>query len=73
MTRKRFPFSVVALALLPPSILSFRFHFVAYLPIGDCVYELDGLREAPIKVAELPPGVDWIHVVTPIIQQRMQK
>ncbi|CAI5442432.1 unnamed protein product [Caenorhabditis angaria] len=48
-----------------------NYHFVTYIPIGNKVYELDGLREAPIEVAEIEE--DWMDAVTPAIQKRIQK
>ncbi|EFO85950.1 CRE-UBH-4 protein [Caenorhabditis remanei] len=50
-----------------------NYHFVTYVPIGDKVYELDGLRDLPLEVADRPEGSDWVEAVKPIIQQRMQK
>jgi len=49
------------------------FHFVAYVPVGGAVYELDGLHEAPIKVAEFPRGSDWTQAVKGIISDRINK
>ncbi|UMM16294.1 hypothetical protein L5515_013368 [Caenorhabditis briggsae] len=50
-----------------------NYHFVTYVPIGDKVFELDGLREAPLEVSDLPDGKDWVEAVRPIIQERMAK
>lgn len=59
------------------------FHFVAYVPHGDAVYELDGLAPAPVRLGTVPPpsgdaGGDaaddsdaWVAVATPAIQARI--
>ncbi|KAK2193901.1 hypothetical protein NP493_6g05035 [Ridgeia piscesae] len=49
------------------------FHFVGYLPIDGRLYELDGLKEGPIDLGAIPPTKDWIDVVRPIIERRIQK
>lgn len=50
-----------------------NYHFVTYVPVDGKVYELDGLREAPVEVGEIPSGGDWINIVRPAIQERIQK
>ena len=50
-----------------------NFHFITYVPIGGAVYELDGLREAPIRVGEIGEGEDWVRVVKPVIEKRIEK
>jgi ubiquitin carboxyl-terminal hydrolase L5 len=55
------------------------FHFVAYLPKQDKVYELDGLQENPIVIGDIPQKNDdngttrddWLSVARTAIQQRM--
>ncbi|XP_017040288.1 ubiquitin carboxyl-terminal hydrolase isozyme L5 [Drosophila ficusphila] len=49
------------------------YHFVGYMPIGGRLYELDGLREGPIDLGEIGPEQNWIDVVRPIIEKRMQR
>jgi ubiquitin carboxyl-terminal hydrolase L5 len=46
------------------------FHFVAYVPFNHRVYELDGLKRGPILLGE---GDDWLSIVRPAIQQRIEK
>ncbi|KAG9483413.1 hypothetical protein GDO78_009368 [Eleutherodactylus coqui] len=48
------------------------FHFVSYVPVNGRLYELDGLRDGPIDLG--PCNLDdWISVVRPVIEKRMQK
>ncbi|CAJ0575359.1 unnamed protein product, partial [Mesorhabditis spiculigera] len=49
------------------------FHFITYVPIGDKVYELDGLRECPLEVGTVQEGQDWMDVVRPVINARIAK
>lgn len=50
-----------------------NYHFITYVPVGQKIYELDGLREAPILLADVPEGQDWVSVVRPFIQRRIEK
>jgi len=55
------------------------FHFVAYVPKGNTVYELDGLQEGPIVVGEIDETNSgdgkaqhpWLAVARKAIQERM--
>ena len=49
------------------------FHFVGYVPIDGRLYELDGLKEGPIDLGAIPSETNWIDVVRPIINKRIQK
>jgi len=49
------------------------YHFIAYLPIKGRLYELDGLKEAPIDLGAIPEGKEWTSVVQPVLEKRMQK
>lgn len=49
------------------------FHFVSYVPIKGKLYELDGLKEGPIDLGDIPAGTDWLEVARPIIAKRMEK
>ena len=44
-----------------PSKEEDAFHFVAYLPIKGRLYELDGLKNAPIDLGAIPEGsiINW--------------
>lgn len=37
------------------------FHFIAYVPIGDSLWELDGLKRQPVKL-----GIQHTHSPSPI-------
>ncbi|KHN80035.1 putative ubiquitin carboxyl-terminal hydrolase ubh-4 [Toxocara canis] len=50
-----------------------NYHFVTYVPIDGHIYELDGLRPAPIDLGIVKEGQDWLDVVRPIINKRIQK
>ncbi|XP_022322175.2 ubiquitin carboxyl-terminal hydrolase isozyme L5-like [Crassostrea virginica] len=49
------------------------FHFVSYLPIDGRLYELDGLKEGPVDLGAIPHDTDWLDVVRPVLEKRMQK
>merc|ERR1712170_231516 len=49
------------------------YHFVGYIPIDGRLYELDGLKDGPIDLGSLSDGKDWLDVVRPILERRMQK
>jgi ubiquitin carboxyl-terminal hydrolase L5 len=56
-----------------PSKEEDAFHFVGYLPINGRLYELDGLKEAPIDLGPIPQGTDWTDAVKPVLEKRMMK
>ncbi len=49
------------------------FHFIAYVPINGRLYELDGLKPAPIDLGAIPEGVDWTKIVRPVLEKRIMK
>ncbi|XP_050417949.1 ubiquitin carboxyl-terminal hydrolase isozyme L5 isoform X1 [Patella vulgata] len=49
------------------------FHFVGYLPIDGRLYELDGLKDGPVDLGVIPSSTDWLDIVRPVIEKRMQK
>lgn len=49
------------------------FHFISYIPFDGAVYELDGLKQGPIKLATVVPGVSWVKSVGTIINERIQR
>ncbi|KAL3074738.1 hypothetical protein niasHS_014183 [Heterodera schachtii] len=51
-----------------------NFHFITYVPVDGKIYELDGMREAPICLADIEPGKEsWVDTLRPFIQRRIQK
>lgn len=53
-----------------PSSDDEAFHFVAYVPHGSSVYELDGLQSGPMVVGQVEDG-HWLSVAREAIQERM--
>ncbi|VDI83668.1 Hypothetical predicted protein [Mytilus galloprovincialis] len=49
------------------------FHFVGYLPIAGRLYELDGLKDGPVDLGAIPADADWLNIVRPVLEKRMQK
>ena len=56
-----------------PSKEEDSYHFIAYVPINGRLYELDGLKEAPIDLGAIPAGTEWTEVVRPVLEKRMMK
>ncbi|KAM5352091.1 hypothetical protein ACJ41O_004814 [Fusarium nematophilum] len=48
----------------------YGFHFIAYVPAGGYVWELDGLQSKPHRLDTVPDG-DWTAVAQPQIEGRM--
>ena len=48
------------------------FHFIAYVPYGGKVYELDGLKGGPILLGNVDGG-SWLDVARPAIQERIER
>ncbi|KAJ6440904.1 Ubiquitin carboxyl-terminal hydrolase isozyme L5 [Purpureocillium lavendulum] len=52
--------------------VDFGFHFIAYVPAGGYVWELDGMRSRPRKVG--PCGAEkWTAIAGPRIQERIRQ
>lgn len=47
------------------------FHFIAYLPHNGSVFELDGLKQGPIKLGDA--ASDWLQVARQAIQSRIER
>ncbi|MCP9256977.1 Ubiquitin carboxyl-terminal hydrolase isozyme L5 [Dirofilaria immitis] len=50
-----------------------NYHFITYVPVDGHIYELDGLREAPLDLGAVREGEDWLDAVRPIINARIRK
>lgn len=46
------------------------YHFVAYVPVGGMLYELDGLRQSPLMHAVVEE--DWVDQAREVIEDRIQ-
>ncbi|RBQ75199.1 hypothetical protein FVER14953_05038 [Fusarium verticillioides] len=49
----------------------YGYHFIAYVPAGGYVWELDGLQYKPRRLDHVPDTGDWTSVARPQIQGRM--
>lgn len=52
------------------------FHFIGYVPVRDELYELDGLKSAPITLGKVQggsEGVEWLQRAKDSIERRVQK
>ncbi|KAG8694880.1 hypothetical protein FRC09_009533 [Ceratobasidium sp. 395] len=70
-------------ALSPPSVLSVSdgpqpkssedaYHFIAYLPIAGQIYELDGLKRAPVAHGTyIEEGEGWVAKAREVIENRI--
>ncbi|KAL8832410.1 MAG: hypothetical protein Q9191_000282 [Dirinaria sp. TL-2023a] len=46
------------------------YHFIAYVPVGDSLWKLDGLDRQPEKLANIDGG-DWVLKAKPDLEARM--
>ncbi|KAH7699495.1 ubiquitin carboxyl-terminal hydrolase [Aphelenchoides avenae] len=49
-----------------------NYHFITYVPINGRVYELDGLREAPVDLGPIDEKAGWLASVRPLINRRIE-
>lgn len=48
-------------------------HFIAYVPHGGNVFELDGLKAGPVLLGSFGDDGDWLSVARPAIEARMAR
>ncbi|EGR33326.1 peptidase c12 family protein, putative [Ichthyophthirius multifiliis] len=49
------------------------FHFIAFVPFKNKVYEIDGCQQGPILVGSFENEDEWINIARNEINQRIQK
>ncbi|XP_023938738.1 ubiquitin carboxyl-terminal hydrolase isozyme L5 [Bicyclus anynana] len=47
------------------------YHYISYMEINGRLYEMDSFREGPIDHGPVYAGQNWLNVVRPIIQAKM--
>ncbi|KAI8882889.1 cysteine proteinase [Backusella circina FSU 941] len=47
------------------------FHFVSYIPKDGFIWELDGLKSRPVKLAPIKEDEHWLETLGPILGQKM--
>ncbi|KAL3162441.1 hypothetical protein ABBQ32_010109 [Trebouxia sp. C0010 RCD-2024] len=48
------------------------YHFISYVPVDGALYELDGLKAGPIKIADCTED-DWLDKAVPAITERTER
>ncbi|KAL0038953.1 hypothetical protein WJX77_003155 [Trebouxia sp. C0004] len=48
------------------------YHFISYVPVDGALYELDGLKPGPIKIADCTED-DWLDKAVPAITERTER
>ncbi|GAB1317245.1 Ubiquitin carboxyl-terminal hydrolase [Madurella fahalii] len=49
------------------------YHFIAFVPVGRRVWQLDGLKTAPSYIGEFSEGQHWTSVICPVLEERMKR
>ncbi|KAJ4291545.1 hypothetical protein N0V88_006142 [Collariella sp. IMI 366227] len=49
------------------------YHFIAFVPVGNKVWQLDGLQGVPACIGEYQPHDHWTSVMRPVLQERMMR
>jgi ubiquitin carboxyl-terminal hydrolase L5 len=72
--------------LSPPSAISLdgldlpkgesedAYHFIVYVPVGDTLFELDGLKRHPVNHGEISGdiSISWLEKALDVIQRRIE-
>ncbi|KAG8829051.1 hypothetical protein FRC18_009620 [Serendipita sp. 400] len=48
------------------------YHFLSYVPYQDRVWEMDGLKRAPLECSEIEDGQSWVEAVLPALRSRIE-
>lgn len=48
------------------------FHFIGYICHNHKVYELDGLKNGPVFIGDVPEGVPWVEKAREEVQRRIE-
>ncbi|KAK4464259.1 hypothetical protein QBC42DRAFT_50851 [Cladorrhinum samala] len=46
-------------------------HYIAFVPVGNNVWHLDGLTKEPTHVATFNDGESWTEVLAPVLEERV--
>lgn len=49
------------------------YHFITYVPVQGSLWELDGLKEGPVRHGAVPEGQGWLDVARDVIQRRISE
>ncbi|KAH6844845.1 ubiquitin thiolesterase-like protein [Chaetomium sp. MPI-CAGE-AT-0009] len=49
------------------------YHFIAFVPVGQQVWQLDGLTSTPVCIGEYEKDQHWTSVMRPVLQERMMR
>ncbi|KAL2134600.1 hypothetical protein VTI74DRAFT_11342 [Chaetomium olivicolor] len=49
------------------------YHFIAFVPVGQKVWQLDGLQRAPVCIGEYQDNQHWTSVMRPVLEERMMR
>ncbi|KAK3301526.1 ubiquitin thiolesterase-like protein [Chaetomium fimeti] len=52
---------------------SVGYHFIAFVPVGQQVWQLDGLTSTPVCIGEYEQDQHWTSVMRPVLQERMMR
>jgi len=56
----------------PSEAVQDQYHFLSYVPYRGRVWEMDGLKSAPLECAELDPDESWLEAVRPALRGRIE-